>query len=129
MVVQEVLITAAVAVVLVRLETQMALAKVVTEYKLLLLAHLFITQVVEEVIMQTHLQKVLVEKVEVEMVFITQLLDLVLQTPAAEEAERHLLLEQQAQAAQVSLSLDTPHRREIFTAVNGHVDEVVLLLA
>jgi hypothetical protein len=118
MVVQEVLITAAVAVVLVRLETQMALAKVVTEYKLLLLAHLFITQVVEEVIMQTHLQKVLVEKVEV-----------VLQTPAAEEAERHLLLEQQAQAAQVSLSLDTPHRREIFTAVNGHVDEVVLLLA
>jgi hypothetical protein len=29
----------------------------------------------------------------------------------------------------VSLSLDTPRRREILTAGNGHVDEVVLLLA
>ncbi len=46
-----------------------------------------------------------------------------------EAVDQEVGLTQEVLAAQESLSLDTPHRREIFTAVNGHVDEVVLLLA
>jgi hypothetical protein len=46
-----------------------------------------------------------------------------------EAVDQEVGLTQEVLAAQVSLSLDTPRRREIFTAGNGHVDEVVLLLA